>query len=295
MSSFINTIKAIFLKDIVCELRNRHTLVSMIVLGVLMAMVFRIGAEPAEIENSSLAAMVIVVTILFAGILAGEQSYIAEQQNDCISGLIMAPVDAGDIFIAKLLANFTILGLFDIFAVPAVCLLFGINPLVRLAGFLAVIIFLTIGIAAAATLLGSIAGPSRNRQSLLSILMTAVLCPVLIPAVSALLGTTVTLCVAEELRPGLGVEVAEDIPRLDRSVQDWCAGEQQLALRLQRLNLCTAVPYQGACPRRVAGLDVVSFVADDEVPLDFVQEGPPRRQNIPVDDQYVSVWGLLGS
>jgi heme exporter protein B len=156
-------------------------------LGILIAWVFRIGAEAAGLEKSALAASVFVVSVLFAGILTGERSFAVEQQNDCISGLLLSPVDAGDIYLGKLLVNIAVLCVFEIVSLPVVLVLFGVNPAANLLWLILIIMLLNIGIAAAGTFLASVSAGARSHQSLLSVLMMAVLCPVIIPAVSAML------------------------------------------------------------------------------------------------------------
>lgn len=187
LKSFANVIKAIFIKDIVSEFRTKQALPAMIVLGVVIVWIFRIATEAMAVDKSVPAAAVLLVAILFSAILASERSFAIEKQNNCISALMLAPVDAGDIYISKLLVNIAMLCVFELVAVPAVLALFNVSVSGNWLQLIVALLLVNIGVSSVGTLLGCAVQGSRTRNSLLSILMAAVLCPLMIPAVLALL------------------------------------------------------------------------------------------------------------
>jgi len=187
LSGFGGVIKAVFVKDLVSELRSGRVIAMMIVLGVLTAWVFAVAAGASEIERNVVASAVLLVTILFAAILACERSFADEQVNDCISALALAPVDAGDIYIAKLLVNVAMLCVFEVFAAASVMALFGVGVKGRVIEFAAALVLIDIGFSSVGTLLGAVVQGKRSQNSLLSIIVTAVLLPMMVPAVFALL------------------------------------------------------------------------------------------------------------
>ncbi len=187
MSSFLNTIKAIFIKDLLSELRSKQTLPAVIILSVLIAWIFRVAADSASTDKSVIAAAALLISLLFSVILVAERIFAVEQQNDCISALLLAPVDSGNIYIAKLLVNLVMLCIFEIIAVPVVFVLFKINVDGRWLDLLIVLLLLNLSVAGVGTLLGCMVQSVKATSSLLSILVLAVLCPLIIPAVFALL------------------------------------------------------------------------------------------------------------
>lgn len=187
MSSSWNSIRTIFTKDLVTELRAKQLLPIMIILGVLIALVFRIATEAAPVDTSVIAAAVLLVAILFSAILASERGFAVEQQNDCISSLLLAPVDAGDIYIGKLLVNIAMLCIFEIVAVPAAFVLFNVNVAGKWLQLIAVLLLANIGISSVGTLLGCMVQGREAASCLLSILVMAILLPMMIPTVFALL------------------------------------------------------------------------------------------------------------
>jgi len=185
--AFGNTVRAIFTKDLICELRSKRALAAMIVLGVLIAWVLRITGDLAGADASAAVAGALFIAILFSAILSSERIFACEGENDCISALLLSPADAGDIYIAKLLVNVAMLCIFEILTVPAVLGLFGAGPGGRWLEFAAVLMLANVGICAAGTLLGAIVQAGRTANSLLGILVMAALCPMIMPVASALL------------------------------------------------------------------------------------------------------------
>ena len=176
--------KAIFVKDIVTELRAKQVLPTMIVLGMLIVWILRIACEAAPASTAVIGPAALWIAFLFSGILAQERSFAAEQHQDCIYGLLLAPVDVGTIFLAKLLVSVVILCIFEIIIVPVVLLFFRLNPSNRLFDLIVVLLLGNIGISAIGTLFSAVVHFSG---SLLSIVVLVVLLPMMIPATFALL------------------------------------------------------------------------------------------------------------
>jgi len=179
--------KAIFVKDIVTELRAKQVLPTMIVLGMLIAWVLRIVSEAASISTAVIGPAALWIAFLFSGLLAQERSFATEQQQDCIDGLLLAPVDVGTIFLAKLLVNVVMLCVFEIIIVPVICLSFHLGVQDNWLALIGVLLLGNVGISSVGTLFSAIVQLSRTRGSLLSILVLAVLMPMMIPATFALL------------------------------------------------------------------------------------------------------------
>ena len=187
MSGFGSAVRAIFIKDLVTEFRAKQLLPTQICLGVLIAWVFRIATEAAPVNTSVTAGAVLLIAILFSAILASDKSFAIERQNNCISALVLATVDAGDIYIAKLLFNIVMLCVFEIVTVPVVFVLFKISVAGRWLELIVVLLLGNIGISSVGTLLGCAVQTTRTASYLLSILVMATLCPMMIPTIFALL------------------------------------------------------------------------------------------------------------
>jgi heme exporter protein B len=184
---FWQTFKAIFVKDIVIELRLKQTLPTMIVLGILIVWILRIACMAETTSVAVIASAAVWIAFLFSGLLAQQRSFTAEQQQDCIYGLLLAPVDPGTIFLAKMLVNVVMLSIFEIIIVPVVFLLFKVDAQDKYLDLFVVLLLGNFAISSVGTLFSAIVGLSHSKSSLLSIIVFAVLSPMMIPAMFALL------------------------------------------------------------------------------------------------------------
>lgn len=187
MRYFLLSFKAIFVKDIVTELRAKQTLPTMIVLGMLIVWVLRIASEAAMDTGTVIGPVALWIAFLFAGLLAQERSFAMEQQNDCIYALLLAPVDEGTIYLSKLLVNIVMLSIFQLIMVPLVAVLFDLDFAGNLPALIGVLFLGNVGLSSVGTLFSAIVQLSRTRGSLLSILVLVILMPMMIPATFALL------------------------------------------------------------------------------------------------------------
>jgi heme exporter protein B len=184
LNYFWLSFKAIFFKDIVTELRAKRVLPTMVVLGMLIVWILRISCEAAGGSTEIMGPAALWIAFLFAGLLAQERSFTTEQHQDCINGLLLAPVDVGTIFLAKLLVNIVVLCIFEIIIVPVVLLFFQISPSGRWLDLVIVLLLGNIGISSIGTLFSATV---QFSSSLLSIIVLVILLPMMIPAVFALL------------------------------------------------------------------------------------------------------------
>jgi len=184
LNYFLLNFKAIFVKDIVTELRAKQVLPTMIVLGMLIVWILRIVSEAASIERTVMASAALWIAFLFAGLLVQERSFAVEQQQDCINALLLTPVDVGTIFLSKLFVNVVMLCIFEIIIVPVVLFSFQLSIPDRWPALIGVLLLGNIGISSIGTLFSATV---RFSSSLLSIIVLVVLMPMMIPATFALL------------------------------------------------------------------------------------------------------------
>jgi heme exporter protein B len=181
-------LRAILIKDIVVELRARQVLPTMVVLGMLIVFILRMASQAAtNIGAPVMGTAALWIAFLFSGLLAQERSFAAEQQNACMDGLLLAPLDAGTIYLAKLLANVVMLTIFEAIIVPVVLISFNLHVGADGWRLIAVLLLGNLGISSVGTLFSAAVQATRTRGSLLSIVVLVILMPMMIPASFALL------------------------------------------------------------------------------------------------------------
>lgn len=168
-------------KDLRSELRTREILTTTVLFPLILLLVFRFAFEVGDAVSVNAAAPgVIWASALLSSILSLTRSFASEREDDRIHGLLLAPVDRGTIYLAKLIANVLFLLLVEAVTLAAFGLFFAIDIAPALGLLLPVIVLGTIGISAVGTLFSAMAVNTRARESLLPLLLFPVLTPVLL-------------------------------------------------------------------------------------------------------------------
>jgi heme exporter protein B len=174
---------AILRKDLRIEWRTRESVSTLVALGVLCSS-FTIAHDPRA-RSSRVWPRACWATFVFTGLLGVQRSFLLERDQDCLAGLLMAPIDPAAIFVGKLLANLVLLGIMQAIVVPLVALLLQVDFLPVLPGLVLVLTLGNVGFAAGATLFAAVAARTRAREVLLPLLLLPLVLAVLIAGVKA--------------------------------------------------------------------------------------------------------------
>lgn len=169
-------------KDLAIELRTGEMASSLFLLALLVILVFAFTLEPERLTGPEFLAGLSWTTLLLAGTLSLNRSFVLEREAGGLTGLALAPIDRGSIFLAKMLANFLLLLVAALVLLPLVAVLLGTRGLAP--GWLLLVSLLlgVLGIAAVGTLCAAIASRTRAREVLLPLLMFPLLAPLMIAA-----------------------------------------------------------------------------------------------------------------
>lgn len=181
--------RTLLLKDLRREFRTKEMLVSMVLYALLVIVVYGVAlgfAQPGdgflEVSAGLLWAMVV-----FTSLMGLARSFAVEKENDCIEGLLLAPMDRGVIFLAKATSNLLFLVLVEVVAVPVFWFFFaGLAHPASTAPLIVVPLLLgSIGIAGIGTLLSTITSNTRGKDVMLALLFVPIVFPLLYACVSA--------------------------------------------------------------------------------------------------------------
>lgn len=176
MSAF----RAILAKDLRVELRTLESVPAMALFAATAFVLFRFGLDREQLEGS-LAAGVILATILFAAILAINRIFVAEREQGGFDVLRLAPIDGTALFAAKACVLVVYLIALEALALPLFAIFFldTWSGLLPLAG---VLVLADIGLAVVGTLVSAIAVHSRARDLIAPLLLLPLVVPVMIAA-----------------------------------------------------------------------------------------------------------------
>lgn len=172
-------------KDLYSEFKTKQVLATMVIFAGLVILVFSFAFDPANNTTKAVIPGVVWVIIVFSGILGLNRSFISEQRNDTMQGLLIAPMDAQSIFLGKFLANFMMILIVELVALPFLFLLFDFKMVGSLPSFLLVIVIGSFGFISIGTFLAALAANSKSSEMLLPLLLFPITSPILIGVVQA--------------------------------------------------------------------------------------------------------------
>jgi heme exporter protein B len=176
MSAF----RVILAKDLRVELRTLQSLPAMALFAVTTFVVFRYGLDRTSLEGS-LAAGVLLVTVLFAALLAINRLFVAERDEGGFDAIRLAPVDLSALFAAKVVALLVYLLVLEAVALPVFAAFFldDVRAILPLLGLLALV---DLGLAATGAVVSTIGANSRARDLLTPLVLLPLLVPLMIAA-----------------------------------------------------------------------------------------------------------------
>ena len=178
-------VAAIVFKDIVIEMRSKESLSSTTMFGVLVLVIFNFAFEPSSLERASVAPGTLWVAISFAAILGLNRSLAMELDNDCLQGLLLAPLSRGDLYLGKVASNFTFMIIAELVILPVFVIFNNLKFNVQFLEIAAIAALATLAIASVGTILSTISANTRMKEVMLPVLQIPLTVPVVIAAVDA--------------------------------------------------------------------------------------------------------------
>lgn len=172
-------------KDLYSEWKTKQVLVTMVIFAGLVILVFSFAFDPANNTTKAVIPGVIWVIVVFSGILGLNRSFISEQRNDTMQGLLIAPMDAQSIYLGKFIANFVMILIVELVSVPFLFLLFDFKMSGSLFYFLLVMLIGSFGFMSIGTFLAALAANSKSSEMLLPLLLFPITSPILIGVTQA--------------------------------------------------------------------------------------------------------------
>jgi heme exporter protein B len=176
---------AVLRKDLRLELRSLETIPTMVLFSIATFVIFHFAFNQASIRGQ-LAAGVLTVTILFAGLLGINRLFVAEREQGGFDAFLLAPVDRTAMLVAKSTGLFLFLCVLEVVAVPAFALfLLGPSLSHALPGLVLVLILANLGLSLIGTFVSAIAIHTRARDLIGPLLGLPLLVPALIATARA--------------------------------------------------------------------------------------------------------------
>ncbi len=170
-------------KDTLSEMRTKDITFSVLVFTLLVMVTFNFALGASQETMRLIAPGILWVTFTFTGVLSLNRSFISEQEEGCLEGLMVCPVSREVIYVGKMLGSLLFMLIIEAIALPVFALLFNLpvlSPQLITITFLATVGFVTVG-----TLFSALAVNTKAREMVLPILFLPVVVPIVISAVKA--------------------------------------------------------------------------------------------------------------
>jgi heme exporter protein B len=183
VSTFARQVYAVFAKDLLIEWRTRELLIAMVVFAFLALVTFNFALDLRPELVGVVGRGVLWVVIVFAGTVGLGRSFAAERDQGTLEGLLVAPLDRGALYLAKVAGNLLFMAVVELVTVVAFVALFNVavDPL----PLTATLALGTLGLAATGTLFAGMASNTRAREVMLPVLLFPIIVPLLIGVVQA--------------------------------------------------------------------------------------------------------------
>jgi heme exporter protein B len=172
-------------KDVLVERRSKQTVNTLVFFAVLLMFVFEFTLGADRERLAAVLPGILWLGFVLSGLLGLGRTFVAERDNDCWEGLLLAPGDKAAIYVGKLGGNVLLMLLVETLLLALVALFFNVD-LGHVLPELALVIGLgTLGFAALGTLFGAMTAHTRARELLFPVLLLPVQVPMLLGTVRA--------------------------------------------------------------------------------------------------------------
>jgi heme exporter protein B len=172
-------------KDLLVERRSKETLNALLFFALLLLFVFQftLGADRERL-TAALPGLLWLGFVL-SGLLGLGRTFLAERENDCWEGLLLAPGDKSAVYVGKVAGNLLLMLVVEAVVLALFGLFFNLDVGRALPRLVPVALLGTVGFAAVGTLFAAMTAHARARELLFPVLLLPVLVPVLLGAVKA--------------------------------------------------------------------------------------------------------------
>ena len=182
---FLQQLSTMVWKDLTLEYRNKEKISSMLIFALLVIIIFAFAFKPSRQTTLEVFPGMLWVAFTFSGMLGLNRSMLLEKENDCLLGLMLAPMDSAVIFFSKVFTNLLFMLMVEIISVPLFMILFDFSFQGSVIWLAIVILLGTFGFSAVGTFLAAVSSNTRTSEILLPLILFPIMVPLIIGAVQA--------------------------------------------------------------------------------------------------------------
>ena len=191
---FFDVLGATLAKDLRLEWRSKDAVNSMLFFALLVVIIFSFAFDLTPDESRQIAGGLVWVALLFAAVVALNQTWARELRNQALDAFRVSPAPAESLFLAKVIGNFVFVTILQALMTPLFVVFYDLNsigpawqlPLVGLLG--------TWALVGNGTFFGAMSLRTRSRE----VMLPLILFPISIPALLAMVTATTAILTGNE-------------------------------------------------------------------------------------------------
>lgn len=173
-------------KDLLLEARRRDNLTSLVFFALSLVFLFSFAFEVSNHNAARMAPGLLWLAFMFSGTLALGQLFQGDRENDCLDALLLAPMDRGAYYLAKVFFNFSLMFLLELVVLPLFGVVFRLDFWSLLPSLLLYTLLGTLGFCVVGVLFAAATLRARARALLLPVLLFPLMIPVILATVRTL-------------------------------------------------------------------------------------------------------------
>lgn len=192
-------------------MRTKETLNAAGAFALMILVLFSFAFDPTAQETQAISGGLLWLVFSFAGALLLNRSFSRERVNDCLDLLVAAPIPGAALFLGKAIANFVLLTLIELIAVPVYGIFYDVRWYLQWPMLTLVFLLATWGIAVVGTAFSALTANLRLRELMLPTIVYPLLAPCLMAAIQLTIPLAIGKPVPADTSPYLRLLVAFDI------------------------------------------------------------------------------------
>jgi heme exporter protein B len=184
LSLFLRQVLTIAGKDLRSELRTKEALNASVAFSIVILVLFSFAIDPGAEQFLDFSGGLLWMVFMFAGALVLNRSFAREIPNDCLDALLAAPLPISALFTGKALANFALLFVVELVALPVFGLFYDIRWLPVFWPLTLVMALGTWGLTVIGTVFSALTVNLRLREMMLPTLVYPLMIPALVAAMT---------------------------------------------------------------------------------------------------------------
>ncbi|HXZ81916.1 MAG TPA: heme exporter protein CcmB [Terriglobales bacterium] len=190
MSALIAVLRVTLTKDLRLEWRSKDAVNAMLFFALLVVVIFSFSFDLSAEESRQIAGGLIWVALLFAAVVALNQTWARELRNQALDAYRVSPAPAESLFLAKVIGNFLFVTVLELLMTPMFVVFYNLRSVRPVHELVLVSALGNWALVVNGTFFGAMSMRTRSREVMLPLILFPISIPALLAMVSA---TTATL------------------------------------------------------------------------------------------------------